>query len=161
VIVANRLPDFALRATNGAWINLAQEKCRIICFFYPYTGRPDHVDPPGWDEIPGAHGSTPQALAFSKRCAEFGNLGVKIFGIGSQAPYWQDEFVSRNELTYPLLSDAEMKLADHLAVARFRAGEREFLKRTTFIFDDAKVICRRDDVDPHLDANQCLAWLLQ
>jgi peroxiredoxin len=161
VIVAEKLPDFALRATNGAWIYLARETGRSVCFFYPYTGRPNHADPPSWDDIPGAHGSTPQALAFSKRLAEFQNLNVKIFGIGSQTLEWQNEFVSRNTLTYPLLSDVEMKLADHLRVERFRAGSRKYFKRTTFIVKNGIVELRRNDVDPHRDADQCLAWLQQ
>jgi peroxiredoxin len=161
VIVADRLPDLALRATNGAWINLAREAGRSVCFFYPYTGRPGHPDPPGWDDIPGAHGSTPQALAFSKRCAEFQNLNVKIFGISSQTPEWQDEFVSRNSLAYLLLSDAEMKLADHFRVERFRAGDCGYFKRTTFIINDGAIELQRNNVDPHLDADQCLAWLQQ
>jgi peroxiredoxin len=157
--VADRLPDFALRATNGAWINLAREAGRSVCFFYPYTGRPDHADPPGWDDIPGAHGSTPQALAFSKRCVQFQNLDVKIFGIGSQTLEWQADFVSRNALAYPLLSDAEMKLADHLGVERFKAGSHEFFKRTTFIINNGSVELRRNNVDPKLDADQCFEWL--
>jgi peroxiredoxin len=159
VIVADKLPDFSLRATNGASINLAQETGRSVCFFYPYTGRPGHADPPGWDDIPGAHGSTPQALAFSMRCKEFQNLGVKIFGIGSQTPEWQDEFVWRNNLAYLLLHDAQTKLGNHLGVERLRAGDRAYFKRTTFIINRGVVEHRRDNVDPHEDAAQCLAWL--
>jgi peroxiredoxin len=161
VIVADRLPDLALQATNGAWINLADQVGRSVCFFYPYTGRPGHADPPGWDDIPGAHGSTPQALAFSKLCADFRNLDVRVFGISSQAAEWQDEFVLRNALAYPLLSDAEMKLADYLRVERFRAGSSEYFKRTTFIIKHGAIELRRNDVDPHLDAAQCVAWLQQ
>jgi peroxiredoxin len=161
VIVADILPGLALQATTGAWVNLAQEQGRSVCFFYPYTGRPGYADPPGWDDIPGAHGSTPQALAFSKRCAEFETLGVKIFGIGSQPLEWQTEFVSRNALTFALLSDADMKLADHLAVRRFQAGERDYFKRTTFVVSDGSIQHRRDNVDPHQDAAQCLEWLRQ
>ena len=60
IIAGTRLPDVALVATHGAPVNLARFQERAVVFVYPYTGTPGQPNPPGWDDIPGAHGSTPE-----------------------------------------------------------------------------------------------------
>src|SRR5262245_4723672 len=59
------LPDIGLPATDGATVRLsALGSGRTVLFLYPLTGRPG-VDPlPGWDDIPGARGCTPEACSF-------------------------------------------------------------------------------------------------
>jgi peroxiredoxin len=154
-----RVQGISLTATNGEQINVARQPGRTVCFFYPYTGHPEISDPPGWDKIPGAHGSTAQALAFSKNYDAFKKLGVNVFGISLQTSAWQKEFVERNKLRFPLLHDEEGRLSNALSIPRFKAGKFEYLKRTTLIVDQAHVVLRRDEVDPQEDANMCLAWL--
>ncbi len=156
-----QIPGIALTATNGEQINIARQPGRTVCFFYPYMGHPDVVDPPGWDKIPEAHGSTPQALAFSKHYAEFKKLNVNIFGVSLQTSYWQREFVLRHKIQFQLLHDEEGRLSNALGIKRFNAGKFEFLKRTTLIINAGFVEVRRDDVDPHQDAAECLALLSQ
>ena len=63
IIAGTRLPDVALTATFGAPVNLARFQERAVVFVYPFTGTPGQPNPPGWDDIPGAHGSTPEAEA--------------------------------------------------------------------------------------------------
>ena len=71
---AMRLPDVALPATDGTTVNPGLLRGRVVIFVYPYTGKPGVPDPPGWDQIFGAHGSTPQALAFSRLYPEFASI---------------------------------------------------------------------------------------
>ena len=61
LIAGTRLPDVALVATRGASVNLARYQERAVVFVYPMTGTPGVANPPDWDRIPGAHGSTPEA----------------------------------------------------------------------------------------------------
>ena len=42
-----------------------------LMIVYPWTGRPGHPNPPDWDVIPGAHGSTPELEGFRDRAAAF------------------------------------------------------------------------------------------
>ena len=99
-LVGRRLPSADLPSTDGGTVNLSDIKGRVVLFIYPYTGRPDHPDPPGWDHIPGAHGSTPQARGFSEAYTEFQKFGMKVFGMSFQNSDWQREFVQRTSLPF-------------------------------------------------------------
>jgi hypothetical protein len=74
------LPDLALASTQGTPVNLLHLAGRAIVFVYPWAGRPGRPNPAGWDEIPGAHGSTPQAAGFRDLHHEFEARGAKVFG---------------------------------------------------------------------------------
>ena len=49
---------------RGEPVNLARRPGRAIVFVYPWTGRAGVANPPDWDDIPGAHGSTPETEGF-------------------------------------------------------------------------------------------------
>ena len=66
-----RLPDLELDATPGEPVNLARRPGRAVVFVYPWTGRAGLANPPDWDDIPGAHGSTPQTEGFARAYDEF------------------------------------------------------------------------------------------
>ena len=53
--------ELELEATSGAPVNPARIIGPAVIFCYPFTGRPGYPNPPNWDHIKGAHGSTPQA----------------------------------------------------------------------------------------------------
>src|SRR5207249_4037398 len=71
------MPAMPLPSTAGGVVNLAEasREKRTVFFFYPRSGRPDEPPIPGWDDIPGARGCTPQswpsaiALLSSRRSA--------------------------------------------------------------------------------------------
>jgi peroxiredoxin len=135
-LIGLKFPDLHMPSTNGEQINLGG---RTVVVFYPYTGRADHPDPPGWDQIEGAHGSTPQLLAFSAACQMFQTLQVSIRGISFQTTAWQGEFVARNKLQFPLLSDADRHLTNVMSLQTFRAGESDYLTRRTLIVNSGIV----------------------
>ena len=66
-----RLPPLALPATDGGMIDIAALPGRSLVMVYPWTGRPGRPNPPNWDEIQGAHGSTPELEGFRDRHADF------------------------------------------------------------------------------------------
>jgi peroxiredoxin len=156
-LAGHKLPDVALAATDGRMINPAREAGVSVFFCYPYTGRPGHGDPTGWDDIPGAHGSTPQALGFSAAYEKYQKLAVKVFGVSFQDIFWQSEFVRRNSLRVPLLSDHARKFASALRLETFKAGTEDYLKRVTLIALNGIIIVTRVPVDvPARDAEETL-----
>jgi peroxiredoxin len=144
----------------GGVVDLLQVLGRSVVFFYPYTGRPGVPDPPDWDNIPGAHGSTPQAQAFSKTYDEFRNRHVNVFGVSLQEPEWQVEFARRCALPYPLLSDAETRLSGALGLPFFSTGGKAYLQRLTLFLNDGRVTGVRYPVtDPAGEAKAVLSQL--
>jgi peroxiredoxin len=133
LIAGTRLPDVALSATRGAKVNLARIQGRAIVFIYPMTGTPGVANPPDWDAIPGAHGSTPQAEGFRDAFGDFGLLGYEIFGLSSQEHAAQVEFSSRAGIPFQLLSDSGLAFADALDLPRFATGGTAYLSRLTMI----------------------------
>ena len=129
-------------------------------FFYPYTGRPGHPDPEGWDDIPGAHGSTPQALAFQALYPEFENRGVQVCGVSFQTTDWQQEFVDRHKLRFPLFSDSARKLALAISLKTFKAGGDDYLVRRTIVVKNGHITHDVTSIpEPHKNAANMLQLL--
>ena len=73
---------------------------------------------------------------------------------------WQREFVARNQLPFALLSDEKAELALNLYLETFKAGQRAFLKRRTFVVNNGQIIHDRQKIaKPEADAAQVLDWL--
>ncbi len=57
--------------------------------------------PPGWDDIPGARGCTPQSCGFRDHFAELKELGVAhLFGLSTQDTGYQREVAERLHLPF-------------------------------------------------------------
>jgi peroxiredoxin len=152
-LVGRRLPDVDLEASSGSPVNPAKILGPSVLFCYPYTGRPGHADPPHWDHIPGAHGSTPQILAYSKNYGDFRRLGVKLFGVSLLDTEWQRDFVKRNALTFRLLSDSERAFSGRLGLPLFETGGVDYLQRLTIVaFDGIIRVLRYPVPEPEQDA---------
>lgn len=131
------LPDVGLASTQGAVVNLLHCAGHAVVFVYPWAGRPGRPNPAGWDEIPGAHGSTPQAAGFGDLHDEFEARGAKVFGLSGQSDV--DEVAARLRLPYPLLSDRSLRFADALSLPRFAADGDIYLSRLTLIVTDGRI----------------------
>lgn len=133
------LPDIALASTRGAPVSPARIAGRLILYAYTWTGRAGLANPPDWDTIPGAHGSTPQAEGFRELFAEFAARGVAILGLSTQDAAHQREFAERLHLPFALLSDAELAFARALALPTFATGGVVYLKRLTLVARDGVI----------------------
>lgn len=158
-LIRQRFPSVTLHSTHGGCVDLSTVSGLCVVFCYPYSGKPGVSDPPGWDDIPGAHGSTPQAIGFSKLYDEFRTLDVKLWGLSFQSPAWQLEFTARCALRVPLLSDEGRTFSAALNLRTFVAGERSFLSRCTLLARDGKIITAHAPAAPEQDAAHCLAQL--
>lgn len=133
------LPDLALPSTQGGTVSLAALNGRSVVYVYPWTGRPGLPNPPNWDDITGAHGSTPEAEGFRDLHAAFHSRGVAIYGVSAQDTTYQREFATRLALPFALLSDADGALQNALSLPTFETGGVVYLKRLTLIVHEGKL----------------------
>lgn len=103
------------------------------------TGTPGEALPEGWDETPGARGCTPQAFAFRDHQRDLAALGARVYGVSAQSTAEQREATARLHLPYPLLSDADFRLAEALGLPTFALHGRRFLKRVTLALQDGVI----------------------
>lgn len=139
----------ALPSTEGLAVNLAALAGTTVVYVYPATGVPGRPMPAGWDDIPGARGCTPQSCAFRDHFAELRAAGAdRIFGLSAQGTDEQAEAATRLQLPFPLLSDADGRLAEAMGLPRFEAGGRMLLRRLTMVLRDGAVRAVRYPVFP-------------
>lgn len=130
------LPDIELAATDGRAVSLARVEGRWVVFLYPWTGRPGLPNPPRWDDIAGAHGSTPEAEGFRDLHHAYRSAGFGVLGVSGQTTADQQEFAQRLRLQFPLLSDGEGRLRAALGLPTFETGGVTYLKRLTLVLRD-------------------------
>jgi peroxiredoxin len=156
------LPKVKLPATDGSQVSLATLCARSIVAVYPWTGHPGLPNPPDWDSIPGAHGSTPELEGFRDLFDEFAKRGVAIFGLSNQTTGYQREMATRLRLPFPILSDAEGRFAAALDLPTFATGGEIYLKRLTLIVAAGCIEHVFSSItEPALHAGEVLAWLDQ
>jgi peroxiredoxin len=157
----------ALHATDRTVVNLSELSSAVV-FAYPRTGVPDKSPGPEWDAIPGARGCTPQACAFRDLHAEFKAEGVQVFGLSTQRVDFQVEFAQHNHITFPILSDSELRLTRSLRLPTFEfeidaiggGGPRTLLRRMAW-FVEAGTIRKvwYPVFPPDTNAAEVLAWV--
>lgn len=154
-----QLPLVRLAATDGNEFCLGDYYGRVVLFVYPWTGRPDLPDPPHWDDIPGAHGSTPEIEGFRHLVGDFAEFGIEIFGLSNQTLDYQREMVERLNVPFPILSDADGKFAAALRLPSFETGGTKYLKRLSIIACDGHVEAVFYPVKkPEAHARDVLKW---
>lgn len=157
-----RMPDIPLSATDGGRISLATLAGSWVVFIYPWTGRPGLANPPRWDDIPGAHGSTPEAEGFRDHHDAYRLMGIGVLGISGQETADQREFAARVRLPFPLLSDADGTLRNALDLPTFETGGVTYLRRLTLVLRDGGLERVVYPVHPpHTHAGDILATLPQ
>ena len=155
------LPDIALPATSGAPVNLSKLNGRTVLYIYPRTGVPGVDLPPGWDQIPGARGCTPQSCGFRDHFTELKGLGVShVYGLSTQDTAYQREAAERLHLPFAILSDAELKLAHAIDLPTFTTSGMTLFKRMALVIDDGVVVKAFYPVfPPDKNAAEVVAWL--
>ena len=142
-------------------VNLSKLKGRTVVYVYPRTGVPGVDAPPGWDQIPGARGCTPQSCGFRDHFAELKALGVaQVFGLSTQDTGYQQEAADRLHLPFPILSDAELILATSLHLPMFMTSGMTLLARMALVIEDGKIVKVFYPVfPPDKNAEEVIAWL--
>ncbi|MFZ1103862.1 MAG: peroxiredoxin [Hyphomicrobiaceae bacterium] len=155
-----RLPDLDLPTTSGGSVNLARLPGLAIVCCYPWTGRPGLPNPPAWDAIPGAHGSTPQAEGFRDLYAGFRQVEAAVYGLSTQPTDYQRELVRRLGLPFAIVSDEHFAFQRALALPTFATGGVTYLKRLTLALKDGRLERVYYPVPlPGAHAREVCAWL--
>jgi GrxC family glutaredoxin len=154
------MPDLALLSTSGDLINLSTLPGRTIVYAYPMTGLPNVALPEGWNDIPGARGCTPQTLAFQDQKDAISALGAAVFGLSTQTTAYQKEMADRLELSFSILSDADLRLTEALRLPTMTVENMVLLKRLTLVMTNGVI----DHVfypvfPPNKAATEVISWL--
>ena len=112
----------------------------IVLFFYPAAMTP---------------GCTKEACHFRDLASEFSALGASRVGISTDGVDKQARFADSQRFDYPLLSDADGRVAESFGVKRGLLGKFLPVKRTTFVIDSDRtvldVISSEVNMDTHAD----------
>ncbi len=155
------LPSLSLPSTSGSEVDLAQAaEGTLVVYCYPRTGRPGEPLPPGWDEIPGARGCTPQSCAFRDHFAELHALGARVVGLSAQSLEDQIEFADRVRLPYPVVSDPGLALAEAIGLPTFEVAGMRLYRRLTLVAGQGRIVKVFYPVfPPHRNAADVASWL--
>jgi peroxiredoxin len=155
-----RMPDLDLPTTAGRIVNFAKLDGTAVVYCYPWTGRPGLPNPPNWDDIPDAHGSTPEAEGFRDLHAGFLQVGTAVYGLSTQTTDYQRELAERLGLPFELASDEGFALQRALALPTFATGGVTYLKRLTLAIRDGRIMRVYYPVPrPEAHAREVCAWL--
>jgi peroxiredoxin len=156
------LPPLPLAVAGGGEFDLREAATvgTLVAFVYPRTGTPGQPLVPGWDDIPGARGCTPQSCAFRERHFALAGLGALVAGISAMDPREQAAFAEREQLPYALLNDGPLRLRDELGLPTFDVCGTTLYKRLTFVARGGRIAKVFYPVfPPDRNASEVEAWL--
>jgi len=116
-------PDFTLPSTSGEVTLSSLKGSPVVLFFYP---RDD------------TSGCTKENEAFTALLPDFEALGVKVFGISKDSIASHEKFMTKKDLTVPLLSDEESDVCEKFDTWKEKSmyGKKFMgIERSTFLID--------------------------
>jgi peroxiredoxin len=155
-LTRSEVPDLVLPSSRGA-VNLRDFE---VLYVYPRSGRPGRDLVPGWDDIPGARGCTPQSCAFRDHSAELAALGARVAGLSAQTLDDQIEFAQRNDMPFPVISDEWLELARDPGLPTFEVEGLTLYKRLALIAEQGRIVKVFYPVfPPDRNAQDVVDWL--
>jgi peroxiredoxin Q/BCP len=136
-------PDFTVKDQNGEEVKLSDLRGqKVALYFYPK------------DDTPGC---TKEACSFRDNYSALNEKGIKVLGVSPDSEKSHQKFISKYELPFTLLADANHAIAD----AYESYGEKKFMGKTyngvfrkTFLIDEdgkIKKIFDKVNVEAHAD----------
>jgi peroxiredoxin len=154
------IPDITLPSSMGDVALAGLAAHRLVLYVYPRTAPPDSPTPPGWNEVPGARGCTPQSCGFRDHAAELEALGAEVGGVSSQPLAEQQEFAARTRMPFPIISDEQFALGATLGLPTFEFAGARLYKRLALIAEEGVVAKVFYPVfPPDRNAVEVLEWL--
>jgi peroxiredoxin Q/BCP len=125
------LADFELPATGGRTFRLSATKgSPVVLYFYPRDSTP---------------GCTTEAQQFRDLYAQFAGLGCAVYGISRDSLKSHENFKSRQDLPFDLLSDADELACILFQVMKLKnmyGKQVRGIERSTFVIDAAGALVR-------------------
>jgi len=119
-------PDFTAKDQNNKTITLSKFRGkRVILYFYPK------------DDTPGC---TKEACGFRDAYAGFKKKGVIVLGVSTDSVESHATFAKKYKLSFPLVADADKKIAKAYDVIGFIGGLLGTASRVTYVIDKEGVI---------------------
>ena len=127
--IGDKAPDFKTEDQNGNPMNLSDfSGSKVILYFYPKDSTP---------------GCTAQACNLRDNYGSLLKKGYKVLGVSADSAKKHQNFITKNELPFPLLMDEDKTIIQDYGVW----GEKKFMgkiydgiHRTTFIIDENGMI---------------------
>ena len=155
-LTGSAVPDLVLPSSRGA-VNLRDFE---VLYVYPRSGRPGRDLLPGWDDIPGARGCTPQSCAFRDHSAELAAVGARVAGLSAQTLDDQIEFAQRNRMPFPVISDEWLELARDPGLPTFAVEGLTLYTRLALIEEQGRIVKVFYPVfPPDRNAQDVVDWL--
>jgi len=124
-------PDFELPATGGKSFRLSRAKgAPLVLYFYPKDNTP---------------GCTAEGQQFRDHYTDFQRLDCGVFGVSRDSVKSHENFKSRMQFPFDLLSDTDevaCKLYDVIKLKNMYGRKVRGIERSTFVID-AKGVVRR------------------
>ena len=148
-VAGSLAPRFHLPATGGQEVNLSDYLGKtVVLYFYPRADTP---------------GCTTEACGFRDALADYDAAKVAVLGISPDPIADVQRFADKFKLTFPLLADADHKVAERYGVW----GEKSFAGKTfmgvgrvTFVIDPSGEVAHVfDPVKPAGHDQEVLAWV--
>ena len=147
--INDKAPDFTLQDENGNEVSLKALRGEIVVlYFYPRADTP---------------GCTIQACEFRDTYKQMQKTGAVLLGVSPDTTKAQKKFQEKFKLPFPLLADADKKVADSFGVLQEKNmyGKKVMgIVRTTFIIGpDGKIQHIFPKVKPEGHAAEVLGYL--
>lgn len=134
------VPDLTLLDENSEEVSLKEIALKskfLVIFAYPRASTP---------------GCTRQACGFSSNYDEFKKLDAQVYGLSGDSPKAQLNFVTKQGLKFPLLSDPKRELIAALGAKKPPSG----VKRSHWIFVDGKLKIKKIQISPEVSITSAL-----
>ena len=127
--VGDKAPNFEALDQQGNSIKLADYAGKkLVLFFYPKASTP---------------GCTMEACNLRDNYQSFLAKGYDILGVSADSAKRQQNFITKNELPFPLLADEDKVVINAFGVwgpKKFMGREYDGIHRTTFIINENGII---------------------
>ena len=135
-----RLPDVEFVTESGERLSVGDlGGQKSVLYFYPK------------DDTPGC---TKEACAFRDRMDDYGQAGIRVYGVSLDSPESHRQFREKHNLNFPLLTDEDGRASEALGVLR---ENREVANRVTFLLaPDGRIAKVYPDVSPETHADEIL-----
>lgn len=147
--VGTKAPDFTLNDKNGNPVSLSDfAGKKVVLYFYPKDSTP---------------GCTKQACAYRDRYPSFQEKDTVVIGISKDGVKAHNNFATKNELPFILLSDPELQAIQAYDVwhEKKMCGKVSMgvVRSTCVIDENGMVVYSAEKVKPEEDPENVLAFL--
>ncbi len=144
-VTGDTAPGFRLQDQNGAWHTPQDFRGRwLVLYFYPKDFTP---------------GCTTEVCTYRDDILRLRKAGAEVIGISLDDVKSHADFAAKYHVPFPLLSDADGKVAKAYGVLTSMMGVQYARRETFLIAPDGRIAKVYKDVDPQANSGQVLTDL--